>query len=163
MNSKRLWLFVCACVALAGIWYWFRPERLFTNQRVNEGLPSAALAQNDQPLYTGRFQGEIHKTSGQAAVFPASNGSRSLRLTDFKTSNGPDVHVILVSSANVSADKDFALDPEASIDLGDLKGNEGDQSYVIPMGADLSHYDVVSIYCVRFHANFGIARFSGRP
>lgn len=158
MKSKRLWLLVGASVVLIGFWYWFRPERLFTNKRVNEAAPSMASTQNDQPLFTGRFQGELHKTSGRASVFPASNGSRSLVLTNFRTSNGPALHVVLVSSAKVSADKDFALDPTTSIDLGDLKGNEGDQNYVIPAGTDLSRYDVVSIYCERFHANFGIAR-----
>jgi hypothetical protein len=162
MNNKRLWLLVVGCIALAGCWYWFRPERLFTNKRVTEVASSTTLTQSDQPLYTGTFQGELHKTSGRASVFPAANGDRSLRLTDFKTSNGPDVHVILVSTASVSADKDFALDPKTSIDLGDLKGNEGDQNYIIPAGIDLNSYDVVSIYCVRFHANFGIARLDGR-
>lgn len=158
MNKKRLWLLAGACLVLAGLWYWFRPERLVTNRRVSEAAPSATLKQNDQPLFTGRFQGELHKTSGRASVFPGDGGSRSLRLSDFKTSDGPALHVILVSHANVSADKDFALDPKTSIDLGDLKGNEGDQNYTIPTGADLNHYDVVSIYCERFHANFGIAR-----
>jgi hypothetical protein len=158
MKSKRLLLLVGACVVLAGLWYWFRPEKVFTNKRVSEAAPSTAITQNKQPLYTGRFEGELHKTSGRASVYPSSDGRSSLRLTDFKTSNGPALHVILVSSANVSADKDFALDPKTSLDLGDLKGNEGDQNYVIPEGTDLSHYDVVSIYCERFHANFGIAR-----
>jgi Electron transfer DM13 len=163
MKIRHLCLYVGACVVLAGLCYWLRPERLFTNKRVHEGAPTAPVLPNDQPFYTGMFQGELHKTSGRASVFPSLNGTRSLQLTDFKTSNGPDLHVILVSSANVSADTDFALDPKTSIELGNLKGNEGDQNYVIPAGTNLSHYDVVSIYCRRFHANFGIARMDARP
>jgi hypothetical protein len=52
MKNKRLWLLVGASVVLVGFWYWFRPERLFTNKRVNEAAPSMAFAQNDQPLFT---------------------------------------------------------------------------------------------------------------
>ena len=160
MNRKRLWLLAGPCLLFAGLWYWFRPERLFTNRRVNEAAPSVTLKQNDQPLFTGRFQGSNYtRPRAGRPSFLRAGGTRSLRLSDFKTSDGPALHVILVSHANVSADKDFALDPKTSIDLGDLKGNEGDQNYTIPAGTDLNHYDVVSIYCERFHANFGIARF----
>jgi Electron transfer DM13 len=43
------------------------------------------------------------------------------------------------------------------IELGPLKGNEGDQNYAIPAGTDLNKFKAVSIYCVRFNANFGTA------
>ncbi len=158
MTSKRLWLLVGACIVLAAVWYWFRPDRLFTNKKVNEAAPSATLSQSDQPLYTGRFEGKLHKTSGRASVFSISNGDRSLQLTDFTTSDGPELHVVLVSSSRTSSDEDFGLDATTSIDLGGLKRTTGNQSYPIPKGTDLSHYDVVSIYSERFRANFGLAR-----
>jgi Electron transfer DM13 len=49
-----------------------------------------------------------------------------LRFTDFKTSNGPDVHVYLFAA-------DDARDSEsvkraAFVDLGSIKGNIGDQN-----------------------------------
>jgi hypothetical protein len=43
------------------------------------------------------------------------------------------------------------------IDLGDLKGNIGEQNYEIPEGVDLSVYDTVAIWCVRFAVGFGSA------
>jgi hypothetical protein len=43
------------------------------------------------------------------------------------------------------------------VDLGNLKGNVGDQNYEVPAGTDLSRYDTVVIWCVRFSANFGDA------
>jgi hypothetical protein len=43
------------------------------------------------------------------------------------------------------------------VELGSLKGNEGDQNYEIPSGTDLSKFQTVSIYCERFNANFGAA------
>jgi hypothetical protein len=42
-------------------------------------------------------------------------------------------------------------------DLGDLKGNQGDQRYQVPADADLQKFNTVTIYCERFHANFGSA------
>jgi hypothetical protein len=156
---KRLLLFSVLGLAVAiALWYWFRPEKLFVNKRVDEAAPSDIAVQSAQPIFTGRFRGELHHTMGRASVFAGAGGSTSLRLTDFKTSNGPALHILLVSSANVSTDSDFALDPQTSIDLGDLKGNEGDQNYSVPAGIDFIHFDTVSIYCERFHANFGIAK-----
>jgi hypothetical protein len=158
MKRNRLLLLVGACFVIVALWYWFRPDRLFTTRKVDEAVPTGVASQSSQPLFTGRFQGELHKTSGRASVYPTENGSKTLRLTDFRTSDGPQLHVLLVRGADVSVDKDFALDPKTSIDLGSLKGTEGDQNFVIPAGTDLAQYDVVSIYCERFHANFGIAR-----
>jgi hypothetical protein len=43
------------------------------------------------------------------------------------------------------------------VELGKLKGNEGDQNYEIPAGTDLTKFRAVSIYCERFNANFGTA------
>ena len=44
------------------------------------------------------------------------------------------------------------------VELGVLKGNQGDQNYDLPASVDLGKYDAVAIYCERFHAIFGIAR-----
>jgi hypothetical protein len=80
-----------------------------------------------------------------------------LRLTDFSTSNGPQLHVLLVDGQNPNASKDFSLAEVKNVDLGDLKGNQGDQSYLFPGGIDLQQFNTVTIYCERFHANFGSA------
>jgi hypothetical protein len=45
-----------------------------------------------------------------------------------------------------------------SIELGSLKGNQGDQNYSVPPSANLQKYDAVIIYCERFHAVFGVAK-----
>src|SRR5207249_5692728 len=80
---------------------------------------------------------------------------RVLRLTDFKTSNGPDVHVYLVAAPDV---KDDATVKKAGfIDLGSMKGNMGDQNYDVPESADLRKYQAVTIWCARFNVNFGTA------
>jgi len=108
-------------------------------------------------LLTGKFHGKVHKTEGRATVYQQGDGKLILRLTGFKTSNGPDVHVILVAAQSANDDSNFLKSDAGHVELGSLKGNEGDQNYEIPAGTDLSKFTVVSIYCERFNANFGTA------
>ncbi|NYF90161.1 DM13 domain-containing protein [Tunturiibacter empetritectus] len=156
-TSKRIVLGVIGVLILAVLWFAFRPEKLFINKKVNEAHPAQAAGQLT-PLLTGRFVGEIHKTSGRATVYQQADGSRVLRLTDFSTSNGPAVHVLLIDGTSIDPTKDFALAAVKNVDLGDLKGNQGDQDYMVPKGVDLKTFATVSIYCERFHANFGAAK-----
>ena len=108
-------------------------------------------------LFTGRFHGKVHATEGRATIYQQGDGKLLLRLTGFKTSNGPDVHVILVAAKDASDDANFLKSNTDRVELGKLKGNEGDQNYEIPAGTDLSKFATVSIYCERFNANFGAA------
>ena len=108
-------------------------------------------------LETGTFHGKIHSTSGRATIYRESNGNLLLRLTDFKTSNGPDVHVVLIDVKDAADDANFPKSGVERVELGTLKGNEGDQNYLIPAGTDLKKFQTVSIYCERFNANFGAA------
>ncbi len=108
-------------------------------------------------LETGTFHGKVHSTSGRATVYQESDGKLVLRLTNFKTSNGPDVHVILIAVKDAEDDANFLKGGVERVELGKLKGNEGDQNYDIPAGTDLTKFQTVSIYCERFNANFGAA------
>jgi hypothetical protein len=65
--------------------------------------------------------------------------------------------VILVAVKDSADDANFLPGKIARVELGKLKGNEGDQNYEIPAGTDLSKFQTVSIYCERFNANFGTA------
>jgi hypothetical protein len=108
-------------------------------------------------LETGTFHGKVHQTSGRATIYQEENGKLVLRLTNFKTSNGPDVHVILIAAKDADDDANFLKSDIHRVELGKLKGNEGDQNYEIPAGTDLAKFQTVSIYCERFNANFGAA------
>ena len=108
-------------------------------------------------LETGSFHGKVHKTSGRATVYQEADGKLVLRLTNLKTSNGPDVHVILIAAKDAEDDANFLKSSTERVELGTLKGNEGDQNYEIPSDTDLSKFQTVSIYCERFNANFGAA------
>lgn len=123
------------------------------------GLHLSASAQEStaKTLETGTFHGKVHQTSGRATIYQESDGKLLLRLTNFKTSNGPDVHVILVAVKDANDDANFLKSNTSRVELGKLKGNEGDQNYEIPAGTNLDKFQTVSIYCERFNANFGAA------
>ncbi len=150
--SKRNLIIATGVIALAIAWYAFRPELLFINKTVNEELPTAqptsmAMSKGTEPMVLGKgdFRGLAHETKGAATVHQIAEGKRILRLTDFETSNGPDVHVYLVA-AEVA--KDNATVKQAGfIDLGSLKGNKGDQNYEVPADTDLNKFKSVSIWC----------------
>lgn len=108
-----------------------------------EELPAVAT------LLAGSFTDGAHPTAGEGVVL--SDGAESfLRFENFETDNGPDLNVYLRSSAN----------PDDYIDLGDLKGNIGDQNYELPANFDAETYDVVDIWCVRFGVSFGSAQLT---
>src|SRR4029078_6439719 len=110
-------------------WYAFRPERLVVNRLVNEALPTAEGGLAAQPLESGQFYSILHPTEGTATIFKMGDGTRFLRLTSFKTSNGPDVHAYIVGADDA---KDVATVQQAGfIDLGVIKGNIGDQNYTL--------------------------------
>ena len=106
------------------------------------------------PRLSGSFQTGAHETHGMVGVYDLGD-RRILRLTEFETSNGPDVHVYLVAAENVMDNE--TVTTAGFVDLGSLKGNVGDQNYEIPAGTDLTKYRAVSIWCARFGVNFGSA------
>lgn len=161
MNKRNLVIGV-AVVAVASAWCAFRPELLFITKTVNEKLRAAQAGSTSMAkgtaamlLAQGDFRGLAHETKGAATVHQLANGKRILRLSNFETSNGPDVHVYPVA-AEVA--KDNATGKQAGfIDLGSLKGNKGDQNSEVPAYVDLNKYQSVSIWCARFGVNFGAA------
>jgi Electron transfer DM13 len=155
-NPKRGVVAALCLLVLVGLWLAFRPEKLFINKTVNEAPPSQATG-SSKPLLAGKFVGEVHKTTGRAAVYQQADGSRVLRLTEFSTSNGPAVHVLLIDGKSLDPTKDFSLGAVKNVDLGDLKGNQGDQDYQVPSEVKFDQMNTVAIYCERFHANFGAA------
>ena len=152
MSRRIMVVLAVAIVAIAG-WYAFRPERLVIDQKVNEQFATASAASNK--LASGQFHSGAHETTGTATVFQLADGKKTLRLTDFATSNGPDLHVYLVA-ADDAKDSDMVT-KAGFVDVGSLKGNIGDQNYDLPANTDLSKYRAVTIWCKRFGVNFGTA------
>ena len=163
-------------VAVAGF-LWFRPDRLFTDDAVNEALPGqaavpaqaegVAAAPGEEPapdagpvmLAAGRFISLEHETTGRALVLETADGRRFLRFEGFETSNGPDLLVYL-SSKEPSGTDDWHGYDQDFVDLGVLKGNVGSQNYRIPDGVDLDRYSTAVVWCRRFEVGFAAAVLS---
>jgi len=142
---------------LLGAWWAFRPEKLYINQQVSEAAP-ASVSGEAEPLYTGKLESREHATSGRATIYKDGSGKAYLRLTDFATSNGPDVHVVLVKPEEPAMSRIIVPGNLEFVELGSLKGNQGDQNYQVPASTDLEKYQAVAIYCERFHAIFGVTK-----
>jgi hypothetical protein len=175
---------VTAVVALGLVW--FQPHKLFIDERLDEALPGAAepadstergAEADGQPdrgvdasssggsiardgsagprtLRRGRFLSLEHETSGQASIVQLEDGRRFLRFENLTTSNGPDLRVYL---SEVPASDDWYAYGERFVDLGPLKGNLGNQNYLIPSGTGLARYESAVIWCRRFTVGFGVA------
>ncbi len=87
-------------VILSIAWYLFRPELLLIDKPVNEQFPGGTqtqiTSQDTSPvmLLEGRFHGVAHEGEGVATVYQLQSSQRILRLTDFKTVNGPALYAI---------------------------------------------------------------------
>ena len=119
----------------------------------------AGIAQAQEKSAKVLAKGEFHKAdkagSGKATIYQLADGKRVLRLTDFAVDNGPDLHVRLFAADDAKNTTSVAKTPH--IELGKLKGNQGNQNYDVPENVDLSKYKAVSIWCNRFSVNFAAA------
>ena len=188
-GRRRLWTVLGVLIAVAVVigLLVFEPWKLFVDQRVNEALPTASSSGqpaspapggsatpatpgtggNPAPmaaptvLATGNFVSQEHETKGTATILRLADGQRILRLTDFETSNGPDLQVWLTDQP-VQTDTEgwFLFDDGQHTSLGGLKGNIGDQNYPIPADVNLADYRSVSIWCDRFSVSFGAAELN---
>ena len=117
----------------------------------------AAQAQDkgSKVVAKGDFHNADKAGKGTATVYEVADGKRVLRLSNFQTDNGPDLHVRLIA-ADDAKDTDSVKKAEF-VELAKLKGNKGNQNYDLPKDVDLSKYKVVSIWCNRFSVNFAAA------
>lgn len=182
-RKRRIWLVVGGVflvVAVAGALV-FQPWLLFIDDKVDEGedasevvgtapggltdttVPEASGAQKTRVvLASAEFIDAEHGTSGTATIYRRSDGTRFLRLQDLDTSNGPDLHV-WITDRRSGGDCEGCFgswgiyDDGDHVKLGALKGNQGNQSYEIPEGADLAGMRSVVIWCDKFNVAFGTA------
>ncbi|GHG52785.1 DM13 domain-containing protein [Streptomyces griseocarneus] len=146
--------------------YWFQPWKLWVDETVKESVPVATDAPGGgaaRTLASGDLISHEHTTSGTVRVLQLPDGTRTVRLENLDTSNGPELKVLL-SDAPVKEGRAgwHVFDDGAHVSLGALKGNKGDQNYAVPAGLDLGRYRSVSIWCDRFDVSFGAATLA-RP
>jgi hypothetical protein len=99
-----------------------------------------------QLLGMGRFRALDHPGSGRAEVV-RTGGRTIVQLRDFETDAGPDLRLYLSTDDGAS---DF-------VDLGELKGNSGNQRYTVPRGTDVDRFDTVLVWCRAFSVGFTAA------
>lgn len=137
------------CGVAFALW-WFEPHKIFIDQKVAQDRPAEAAV-----IARGAFHSLEHATAGTAILVRRPDGRYLLRLEDLRTSNGPELRVLLSS---VPAQDDwFVYDDGPFLDLGDLRGNVGSSNYEIPVEADLSKYVSAVVWCRRFSVGFGVA------
>lgn len=176
---KIIWSVGAAgAVVLAAAAFVFEPWALWQDKTVDEALPVAPSVPT-QPAATGAestataapeptepselARGELisheHATSGQVVVLELADGSRVLRLENLDTSSGPDVEVWITDApVREGSDGWGVFDDGQYVELGDLKGNHGNQNYELPTGVDLDELTSVSLWCDRFNVSFGAAQ-----
>ncbi|MGI0082845.1 MAG: DM13 domain-containing protein, partial [Nitrosopumilaceae archaeon] len=116
-------------------------------QMISQVAPNSSQTPKFSKL--GKFQGlKGHEAKGTAEVISLEDIS-FLRFEDFEVTNGPDLHVYMTKDGDV----------DTGIDLGKLKGNKGNQNYLLE-GINTDVYNTVVIYCQPFHVYFASAKLS---
>lgn len=155
MKKILLTAFVAGSIGfVAGNAFWYLASPLWIDNVVSEELP-AALQMDQVAQGSFRDADRSHKGTGNATIFRIATGANVLRLTEFETTNGPDLEVWLVKASNIQSSSDVKASEWLS--LGPLKGNIGDQTYIIPEGTDVSAYNSVVIWCEQFGVLFSPA------
>lgn len=128
---------------------------------VDEGMPDGMdtepAAEVPVRVKSGslRDADDFHQGSGQATIYHSVDGSHLLRLENLNVTNGPDLHVILTPHPDPMSRSE--VDSVGYVDLGQLKGNMGNQNYQIPANVDLDRQQSLVIYCKPFHVVFSVA------
>lgn len=123
---------------------------------MEDEMPEAAVEAEWVQVAQGEFMDadDSHQGSGTATIFQQGD-NRVLRFESFESTNGPDLHVLLVENVEGKSSAELG----DYVDLGSLKGNIGNQNYEIPADVDLSKYTGIIIYCMPFHVLFSSAAF----
>ena len=129
-------------IILVLIWFPFLIGCSDSNDDMEIVSNGTELAMNS--FVMGNFVARAHPTSGKATV---STDKTKLLFSNFKTDDGPKLLVYLSTDASSSE----------YINLGDLKGIQGDFTYDIPTNTDLGKFNIVNIWCVDFSVSFGTA------
>ena len=116
----------------------------------------AMITTSPSLLKQGRFRDAdaVHRGSGDALFYRLPDGSHLLRLENFKVTNGPDLVVYLAKHPDPGQAADVTT---GFLSLGKLKGNVGNQNYVVPAGTDISKYKSAVIWCELFGVLFSPA------
>ena len=121
------------------------------NNTVSENLSVATMSASSNETLIGNFVGAgdgFHNAEGVAKIIQLADGTDILRLENFKATNGPDLYVYM-STDKTNTD---------IVNLRRLKGNIGNQNYLIPAGTEITKHNTALIWCRAFSVIFGSAQ-----
>lgn len=160
VNMKKITLIIIVISILGVAWYGLSP--LLNNKKVDDALPTldaqrernaenAEQAVDPSPVVSldkavTITDTPLHPASGQVRIVETGR-KKILRYENYKTINGPDIRVYLATDINAT---EF-------IDLGSIKGTEGNINYDIPEGTDLDKYHWALTWCEDFSVLFNSA------
>jgi hypothetical protein len=115
-----------------------------------------------QLLLTGDFVtlDAMRGATGTASIYRLSDGRTIVRLETLDAINGPDMHVLLSAYPRPTTQEELDQVPQSQIDLGALKGNQGNQNYIIDDPAfNIDNYQEGSVvlYSTRYNLVFSFA------
>ena len=122
-----------------------------SDRHISEAFPKGA-----KQIASGEFRdGDPgHTGSGQLKILVAPDGRTILRLENLKVKPGPDLYVYLAKDPDPLFPEDVTA---AFVSLGDLKGQTGNQNYVVPKDIDLSDWRSVAVWCEAYKVLFAVA------
>ena len=144
MKKKHLLIGILILVIAAVAYYAISP--LFNNVHVDDALPTSFESGEEVYAMDGPYdvhETPTHPSSGTLSVYEG-DGRRFMRFEDFETINGPQLHLYLAKD----------LDAKEYIDLGPIKGTEGNIIYELPEDVILGDYPYVLHWCVPFKVLF---------
>lgn len=169
IRKKHILVALALTAITATGWYALSP--LFQNKVVNDALPESAPEMSPSkeipqsiavgepapnadtaPIISGPFpiiDTAAHPASGIVRIVRSADET-VLRYENYKTINGPDVRVYLAKD----------LKAKEYVDLGPIKGTEGNINYTVPKNVDISQYRYALTWCEDFSVLFNSADLS---
>lgn len=149
---KKIIIAVVVVLLLGFAYYAFSP--IFKTVTLQEDVPRAQnVSSSTEMIALPQHYSVVgtvgHPAEGVVKIFDSPDG-KVIRYENFKTINGPDLFVYL--------SKD--LEGKEFVDLGALRGTEGNINYAVPFGVDISEYRYVMTWCKQFGVLFNYADIS---
>lgn len=143
--------------ALLGVGY-YTISPLFRNVVVNDETPVAITESNsvesneENVAWYPVLDTPLHPASGKLRIIN-EKGKTYVRYENYKTINGPDLFVYL--------SKD--LEAKEFVNLGELRGTEGNINYEVPEGVNVDDYRYVLTWCKQFGVLFNSVDLKSDP
>lgn len=123
----------------------------------SSGTSAQGAAEDGGAIASGRFVDKGgQKTSGSFFLERVGGDLRLVLSDDFRTDEGPDLHVALTPTVVADAGNDNAMAEGAEV-VGKLAKQAGKQVYDLPDDLGLDQYNSVVIHCIKFSHLYGAA------